>query len=1738
MRRRIVGVVLILLIGLWAGSVSLLAQVVVSGPAQMDQCAEGTFTITFTNPSSTQTACQIVFRNTAPSAEFSYVAGSGLAAIPGYGNVLADPALGSWSVDAIVGASYELSPGGAIAVQFRLSTTCLAVSGTDSARVDYLDCTQPGTPLQATGATSVEVLPGALTLEKAPANPAAGVGDLVTWTLTVNSTGLGSIKNVVATDTLGSGLQFVSATPAGQVVGQTITWSPLEIPALVDLNPDSSVVITLVARVVACTGLDNRLDGRFGCSGGPVCGNTVTDLGDCGSAPVSSVTFIERLPFLTFSAPTITIPYCAATTTVSIPITNSGDGTAHDGSLGANLGSSLVVSSVVGATYDVALAHFDLPDIPAPLPPALAYTHTLTFNVTYTGLWCSTSPSGTPLFTLDYKNDCGVTHLASPQYGSIGATTAPTLSVSKTGPSIAHFGSLVTYNITANYSGPTSCGPGPGTTSPITVTDYVPAGFTVTNAGDGTWTAGTGGTGGVIVWAFGPGVAFSKSVTLQIPASCGYCHTTQANTVTARATSCCGCDLTASSTVTTAITCEQLYTSSLTFSPSSALERCGTPVTFTDAHQFDNVDTLDGVPFSGFTYYVFKPNGLAYVPNSAWVTIDAESPQQLPSGSVIDGTDTVQFIVSDPRPVRNHTLTYTFQMMATSASQPACGGSSSYLVWEYHVLGSIGDCTERYDTEFLTFEAPAMSVGILGVPTIQEDCATYPVTITLHRTSTTAQPYDVRLVLTGTAGVIVNVADLASVKWSGVTPSEPAIIGSNTVEWRFADGFAASGASASLTVPVTTRCGGPLIGLAAQGFFDDRCKDDAVYNDTCSTSTSASSSLRLSGDIHITMTPEVVYTALRSVTWRIELYNASNGTAYSVYVDDVLGSGLAYASSSASGYSGALTTQANLNHTGGVINGASFLFERIAPGERPVITFTANLVACHGMTNLATVGWGCGGDVCQPTRSDSSYVLVAPANVVSTSFAPTPVDACTTEKATITLRSAGVATAYDLVATATLPTGLVYVGNPEVRIGAGGWLPTGTPTGIPGPTLTWNSTQVAALAAVASGVTIEIRFDVSASCSFSGGNLQVQTGYENPCGQSFTSAVGTFALVTRKPTLTLVTSQTSPAAGQSIPCGGDVTWEIRVTNSGPAVATAVWVEETLGAGLTYALSTGGADGGANSGQVTTWEILNLGVDATAVLSIKAHSTSGPGSCDVLTNSVKAYWACGPDGNSATTPDCLSSTVATASAMATRAATVTAAASMSPGSIGSCETQKTLTLTLSNSSTSVPAYNPDVRLTLPAGLSYRAGTTEVNCGSGFTPAANPQQAGQVLTWYNLTATGTGNDLCASIPASSSVAVRFQVDAACYRTTAPAPVDVYYYDCCGVTQYDATSSPSLSASAPTLSVTMTPSTATLDCANPSSTVTWTITVTNTGAATAGFVRILDTLGADLVRVSGGTQIGANPLQWGWEFGPLAAAGSQSVTMTARLAAPPNDCAVARRTSTAVTSWGCAASALDGDPNTTTEYSCTSSGGSVTRTATILVPDLSISASDISPQFTCASDGIANGRVLLTVRNTGTGAVTTDFSITFSESTTGWSGGGTFTSLGGTLPLAAGGSQVLTFSGWPIGCSSCSYQLSATIDSGGAICECRENDNTAATSYTPTCPALSVNKVVADVRRGGASLGVVDPVLYGDVIVYRVTVRNVGLGTAYDVDLVETLPTGLVVDTSSPYGAGTFAVGAPTA
>jgi len=74
----------------------------------------------------------------------------------------------------------------------------------------------------------------------------------------------------------------------------------------------------------------------------------------------------------------------------------------------------------------------------------------------------------------------------------------------------------------------------------------------------------------------------------------------------------------------------------------------------------------------------------------------------------------------------------------------------------------------------------------------------------------------------------------------------------------------------------------------------------------------------------------------------------------------------------------------------------------------------------------------------------------------------------------------------------------------------------------------------------------------------------------------------------------------------------------------------------------------------------------------------------------------------------------------------------------------------------------------------------------------------------------------------------------------------------------------------------------------------------------------------------------------------------------------------------------------------------------------------------------------------------------------------------------------------------------------------------------------------PGLALDKEIVDVIRNGQSIGVPSVVLWEDVIVYRVTISNVGLGTAYDVDFQDVLPPGTEYETE--YGDGTYSVDMP--
>jgi uncharacterized repeat protein (TIGR01451 family) len=1646
------------------------------GPDQMGRCEEGLFVITF-SASAVQTASQIIVTNTRSPNGFEYVSGSATVTLHEGPPLSAEPdQVGLdlvWNLDVLLGAAYELPPGEQIGVSFELETSCGTVSGNNEVQVEYLS---DGTPGIRTDALSTEILPGAVLIYKEPGVIEARVGDVVEWTLTLENTGFGAIYNVVVTDLLGSGLSYDSSTPAGSNVGQTTVWEIDEIPA------GETVGLVLRAEVTACSGLDNQADVRFGCDDGSICFDTEIQ----GGTATASILLLLENPLLDWSPPTVEMPYCDPDgVQVTIPITNEGDGPARNLRFCMDCDPLVVENVQAGAEYIGGC--FVLDD-----PLLGGETFTLQFTVRYPGDWCAGVPSGTVICQTFYENVCGVEFQPPINVGSFsttyGSSGAPSLSAAISGPGETYVGNLETYNVSAGFSGLSQCGDS-GETTDVAVSVGVPDGFTVEEAGGGTWTPGAGGTGGTIVWILpSDGPALNTQIDLRVPGTV-YCNTIATATISATAVDCCGCALSSSGSTTTAIQCDEFVDSSRSASPSTVTKCAST--TYTNAYNFLDADVLDAITFGDLVFTDYADNAQQYVLGTLEVLVDGAPV----SATVTDTTPAGTLVVSGingtwgATSVRGTTLVIRYDMEITPESSPtSCPGTATFYTWSSLDLGVgcdpdfLGECTKFEVTQVIA-TTPSMSVSVSGLPSVVDRCGSYPITITLTRTSVD-DPYDVTLRLEDLnyymidPGFVVCSGGVAPVS---CTPSQ----GAGEYTWTFGDAFVGQPVGSQAVIQATVRktCGSGRT-LSAQASYRDLC------GDPCSSSGSSTPSLLRSPILSVLKTPEIIYATRNEVNWTVYVTNSGSGHAYEVWVDDLLGDGLEYVSSTVTPSAGVVATP-NQDHNGFPINGVSWYIPEILAGATHTITLTARLETCQDLTNEVGVGYGCGGDECAIPSFDDSVVMIPTTSLTATSFTETPIDICDVQPATIRIRNSGDPAVYEIVATETLPTGVAYVmGSTEWRIGTGAWTPGLDPIGAGSSALTWTSTQVSGQAELLARRTLEIRFAVQALCDYDGGSLLLAVDYKTVCGDDRSLPIGSFTVSARKPDLSVTKTQTDPPAGGAVDCGGEVTWRIDVTNTGEAPAEYVWVRDSLGDGFVYVSSLGdglySVDNGCDAGGEVTWVLQDLPEGVTASLFLTAQESG----CGALTNEVESWWGCGTSVTSCINDGlCLTSAGASAGTTGTREPSVSLSTSLSPTSIGACG-QAAFALAIQNTSTAT-ASDLDARVTLPAGLSYVPGTTEIDCGAGFLPAADPVEVGQQLSWVD-----EGNllsNLCDAVLPGETIRLRFVIQASCYLTAQNAGVTVWYYDCCLTAQDTVSATRQIAPQLPVLTITKTPATDARDCFDDTDTVTWTMTVTNTGSATADWVRLEDTLGTSLVYVGSSpaaTSMGGQA--WGWEFGPLAPGASQSVQLTAYATQPVNDCSTAPRTNTARVSWGCGL--FDGDP--TTADGCTG-GGPVTATARVTVPDLTLNSTDITPTLVCVEDGDYSGSVSLRVRNAGDAAVTQDFRMTISESTTSWVVTGWFAAdFGGVLPISAGGNRLIQVAGWPVTCGACDYTFTVTLDTESDICECRENNNTTSRTWTITLPNVSI--VSEDVSLSCAADGQV-------LISGTVTLINEGCGAA---------------------------------
>ncbi|MFQ6100830.1 MAG: SdrD B-like domain-containing protein [Anaerolineae bacterium] len=1352
--------------------------VTISGPDEINNCDVVTFTIVATNDPVTTT--NVIITSTMPT---------------GF-----TPALRVFDVGTV-------GPNETITRTAVFNTSCDAVSGQNTVTL-----TQSGAA-PVVRRTEFTLLPGAITLRKQPSVIPAAVGDVVTWTVLVENTGYGRVDNVVVTDTLGTGLTFV----AGDL---SASYSSLAVGEV------QSFIVS--ARVDSCTGLDNDVEATWGCPG-QVCQSHTAQ---------ASIDLQLSAPYLDYTLPTFEVDYCTGSGVFTIPVVNSGAGTAHDVVLDTNMGPFSVTALSPGAVYTPGIG-FTLPDITG------TSDYDLICELTVDDPCGLETQGGNFEFELHFDDDCGNPYVlpAKQESWSLGGAV-PSLSISKDMPGEIYLGEIVSPTIEVEAA---------NLNSPLVVTDTLPPGWTVMDPDGGNVFTITGQL--YITWTV-PGTATTnlnpvlRSPVTDTMGNCAYCGTQAQNTVEVRATDCWDCELADSDTASTYIQCEDFLSSHDKQVAPAAAETC-TGFTYTStyvfASSFNNTPTWDGMIFTDTLDYQ------TYVPGSAGISLQdgVQSCTAVFSQTVSNGL----LVLTNISPTCAITVPGTTMVINfnTAITAPAGCDDLTFYDWSYLDLGVTGNgvCGDDGILEegvFVTADAPQMTLGIDGIPTNVEPCAEYPITLTLTRVGD-APANDVALRF--------DTVDYAVVELLGFGGATPYFTHTDALSytWFYSDDFATA-TTGTVYLRVQRHCDATG-GAVAGAWYEGNCEDDDEYFEECHVSAGANPP-PLHPSLIVAKYPELYYADGDIVTWTLTLINSGPATAHDIVLTDTLGSGLRYYTSTIT------TTRGSVAGVVPEVTGGRWVtwtLEDVPSGTQVTIKLVAEIVDCDGLTNEFS-GWqSCQGQTCLHEGPESSYVILPTTVLINTNNALSPLHTCLTRTITATVRNAGLMSVYSTTITENLPPGMLYVpGSTEYAVGTSstppvtGWVSGGEPAGAPYGPLAWGSSQITNLARLYPHETVWVRFDVRADCDFDGGNITIQASYEDVCGDPQSSSASHFAMGAEPPqvtaskeghNLTAASAWGDPTYAEP---GDVVQWRITVDNSGGSGAPLTVVTDTLPANTTYV--TADPLPTSQSGRQVVWDVGTLAAHTAQVFTVTGVVNAGGCTGTETTNVVTATWGC-PD------PACRRETM---DAARLRTQPELANLNVPARAINLCEGTLRYVFNIAG----LPAYNVRITDTLPAGLVY---SETVSISGPYTGVVYPTPGVSNPTWV-FTAAGPGQ-----------VTVDFRVQnggsGACDSWSGSHNVEMTYEDSCG-NPLSGSQSGNITRQSPQLTVEKTPAEQTADAGDV---VTWTITVRNTGSGEAPNVLVTDEVGSgfDDSRVIT------------WPVGTLASGGGTwSTQVTATVAA----------------------------------------------------------------------------------------------------------------------------------------------------------------------------------------------------------------------------------------------------------
>jgi uncharacterized repeat protein (TIGR01451 family) len=976
--------------------------------------------------------------------------------------------------------------------------------------------------------------------------------------------------------------------------------------------------------------------------------------------------------------------------------------------------------------------------------------------------------------------------------------------------------------------------------------------------------------------------------------------------------------------------------------------------------------------------------------------------------------------------------------------------------------------------EQVTVYQSDMDIGISGLPSMIDACGTYTVTLTLTNTQATVDAYDVEVFFpTGNYGI-----DLGSVSYGGVTPgSGPTYttVPSEGYLWEYGDNFT-GGTNGTITFDITKRCGQGS-GCGATVSFDDLCNDDDTSDAVCTESTSVTPYL-VNATIFIKKVPELVYATTNQATWKVYVVNAGSGSAYNVWVDDILGADLQYTSSSAEDLLGTpvvFATNPNQDHNGTSINGVSWVFDQIPAGKGRIITLTADIIGCDpaDLTNDVSASWGCLGADCQTPVTDHSTVSIPPANAVTLNILPANIDLCEQDAITVQVKNAGITTVYDVTVELDLPQGLQYVPG----------------TGVPAPDdpsadpLVWT----AVFPSIDPGVIEEVSIDVVAGCDFPDGNRTIisKASYETVCGEVRYTPESRSTLAVREPDISIVKDGRNLTTGSgwantvNAEPGDTVEWRISIENNGAVDAQNVEFWDLLPSNMTLTSGPGLSGSGT---QADPWVhgILQTGHDVTHYIQATVDAdecTENP-----TTNRACVWYGCDDNPTTPNVDPCREPETCDNGRLRT---TAHFTISQILGTITTCDGDITVTVT----NNGPPAYNVKITSDLPVGFVYDS----MIFGSNPTPdpPADPTQPvwdigtmdeGEAVTLqFSIITDGTSCDTV--IPDTNTVYVDF--DNACDQ------------------HYQRSNSRNVTPLKPVLTVSKTPETVTRP---PGGTTTWTITVQNTGNYPAENVEVVDDLSLNFFNIvanngSGGEvpSIVGNTVTW--NIASILVGGTWTATLSA-------DITGALGTDTVTVNGYCSTGCI---------YTTAADEAYVQTIEGIFKsPDLQTATIGEEITFTISSSywGTSDYQNVQIIDTLPAGLVYV--TSTYSDT------------LGLSPPPVVVGQTITWTLGNFTGPNTVDVTVTARVQNVPGNVDGVTLTNEARTvgseegvpfdlsdsgDVTIIEPDLTIDKV-----------GSITEGLPGDTIHYTITVQNTGTSPAYDVAVEDVVPTGLILDTSS--------------